>query len=332
MKGVTFKNVKDQMKTSFNSISQTKFMPEGKLLLTPQNYSRIKNLDSLIKAMDEQVILEGRAVLCDSHHNLHVEMGSFKGIIPADECVYSAFPVKDVAIISRVGKSVSFIITDITVGERGEPFILLSRAKAQKACIDEYISSLVPGDIIDAKVTHLENFGCFVDIGCGVISLLSIDTMSVSRISHPRDRFSPGESIKVVIKTPADETGRVTLTHKELLGTWEENASLFSVGETVSGPVRSIESYGVFIELMPNLAGLAEYKDGISTGQMATVYIKSIIKEKMKVKLVIVDCINSEGIRPRRNYFITEGHIDHWVYSPECSDRKIESVFNDGNY
>jgi len=332
VKGVTSKKRKNQMKTSFNSISQTSFLPEGRLLFTAQNYSRMKNLDSLIKAMDEQVILEGRAVLCDNHHNLHVEMGNFKGIIPADECVYSSFPIKDVAIISRVGKSVSFVITDITVGERGEPFILLSRAKAQKSCIDEYISSLVPGDIIDAKITHMENFGCFVDIGCGVISLLSIDTMSVSRISHPKDRFFTGESIKVIIKTPADDTGRVTLSHKELLGTWEENASLFSVGETVSGPVRSIESYGVFIELTPNLAGLAEYKEGISAGQIATVYIKSIIKEKMKVKLVIVDCVTSEGIRPKRNYFISEGHIDRWVYSPDVSDRLIESVFNDDNY
>ncbi len=307
-------------------------MPEGKLLLSQQNHSRTKSLDTLIKAMDDEAILEGRAVLCDSHHNLHVEVGEFKGIIPADECVYSNFPIKDVAIISRVGKSVSFVITDITIGDRGEPFILLSRAKAQKRCIDQYISTLKSGDVIDAKVTHLENFGCFVDIGCGVISLLSIDTMSISRISHPKDRFYSGESIKVIIKSPADETGRVTLTHKELLGTWEENAALFSIGETVSGPVRSIESYGVFIELTPNLAGLAEYKDGISTGQIATVYIKSIIREKMKIKLVIVDCTESEGIRPKNNYFITSGHIDRWVYSPDNSQRVIESVFSDDSY
>jgi small subunit ribosomal protein S1 len=306
---------------------KTNFAPEGKLTLTPQNYARTKNIDSLVKAMDEQAILEGRAVLCDSHHNLHVEIGGFNGIIPAEECVYSPFPIKDVAIISRVGKNVSFVITDITVSERGEPFILLSRAKAQKICIEQYISTLKAGDIIDAKVTHLENFGCFVDIGCGVISLLSIDTMSVSRISHPKDRFYPGQSIKVIIKTPADETGRVTLTHKELLGTWEENAALFSVGETVSGLVRSIESYGVFIELAPNLAGLAEYKEGISSGQLATVYIKSIIKEKMKIKLVIIDCISSENTHLKNNYFITEGHIDRWVYSPQECERVIESVF-----
>lgn len=50
-------------------------------------------------------------------------------------------------------------------------------------------------------MTHLEHFGAFVDIGCGVVSLLSIDCISVSRITHPHDRFSVGDNIKAVIKS-----------------------------------------------------------------------------------------------------------------------------------
>ena len=57
------------------------------------------------------------------------------------------------------------------------------------------------GDIIPARVTHLESFGAFVDIGCGVSSLLSVDSISVSRISHPSDRLSVGDSIYAVIKS-----------------------------------------------------------------------------------------------------------------------------------
>lgn len=63
-----------------------------------------------------------------------------------------------------------------------------------------------------------------------------------------------------------DPAGRVSLSHKELLGTWEENAALFSPGETVSATVRSVESYGIFVELTPNLAGLAEPKAGVRAG------------------------------------------------------------------
>ena len=55
---------------------------------------------------------------------------------------------------------------------------------------------------------------------------------------------------------------------------------MFSDGETVSGIIRSVESYGVFVELAPNLAGLAEYRNDVYPGQTAAVYIKSIIPEQ----------------------------------------------------
>ena len=173
--------------------------------------------------------------------------------------------------------------------------------------------------------SHLEQFGAFVDIGCGVPSLIPIDAISVSRISHPADRFKVGQEIRVVVKAVKD--GRVWLSHKELLGSWEENAAMFSAGQTVSGIVRSAESYGVFIELAPNLAGLAEPKDNLFPGQNATVYIKALIPEKMKVKLIIVDLPEERTeLKPIR-YFNDASHIDRWVYSSEASGKLIQTIF-----
>jgi small subunit ribosomal protein S1 len=102
---------------------------------------------------------------------------------------------------------------------------------------------------------------------------------------------------------------------------------MFVGGETVAGIVRAVESYGVFVELAPNLAGLAEPRDNVVPGQQASVYIKSIIPEKMKVKLVIVDAFNACHHPTPLRYFIEEGHIDRWRYSPDCADKLIESVF-----
>ena len=96
------------------------------------------------------------------------------------------------------------------------------------------------------------------------------------------------------------------------------------------GRVRSIESYGVFIELAPNLAGLAEYRDGVYPGQTAAVYIKSIIPDKMKIKLIIIDSHNAPPEKEPIEYFIdTEKttHIDSWTYSPTGCKKTIESVF-----
>lgn len=99
------------------------------------------------------------------------------------------------------------------------------------------------------RVTRLETFGAFCDIGCGLPALMPIASISVSRISHPSDRFCPGDDIFGVVSSL--ENGRICLSQRELLGTWEENAALFTQGETVAGVVRSVEEYGVFVELTP---------------------------------------------------------------------------------
>ena len=156
-------------------------------------------------------------------------------------------------------------------------------------------------------------------------SLIPIDAISVSRISHPSDRFYIGQNILSVVKSV--EGNKVCLSHKELLGTWEQNAQRFKSGETVSGIIRSVESYGVFVELAPNLAGLAEPFENACAGQSASVYIKAIIPEKMKVKLIIVDVFDSVEQKPTLEYFIEEGKIDKWKYSTESCDKYIISEF-----
>lgn len=304
-----------------------KYYPEGIIINTLENKNAIKTVHSLKEAFISGKILEARATTCDNQHNLIVDLPCMKGIIPRAEGAIGIDDgsTRDIALIAKVNKPVCFKITDITKDENGNPIAYLSRKAVQEDCMAEYISLLTPGDIIDAKVTHLEQFGCFVDIACGIPSLVPIDAISISRISHPSDRFYQGQNIKVIIKDI--ENGRIWLSHKELLGTWEENVSLFSCGETVSGIIRSVEDYGVFVELAPNLAGLAEIKDNVSVGQHASVYIKALIPEKMKVKLIIVDVFDAGYDNAELNYFITNNHISHWKYSTDSCPRVIETFF-----
>ncbi|MHC1693718.1 MAG: S1 RNA-binding domain-containing protein [Eubacteriales bacterium] len=308
------------------------YQPEGMLLSSPVNREYLSSPSGLERAMRTGRILEARAVLCDNMQNLIVDLGGIKGIIPREEAAMGAVSdgkVRDIAIITRVGKAVAFKVLAMDTDEQGQPIAILSRRAAQEETVSQYLMNLSPGDIIDAKVTHLEPFGCFVDIGSGFVSLLTIDCISVSRISHPRDRFTPGQYIKVVVKSVDRQNCKITLSHKELLGTWEENASRFTIGQTAAGVVRSVEPYGIFIELTPNLAGLAEFKENVATGQCAAVYIKNIIPERMKIKLVIIDSYQAECINKKMDYFITKGHIDRWKYSPDCCERVVESVFDE---
>ncbi|MBR5485507.1 MAG: S1 RNA-binding domain-containing protein [Oscillospiraceae bacterium] len=301
------------------------YKPEGSgnSLYTPS----CKSISDLQEAMYSGRILEGRASVCTTQKDLIVDFGFCRGIIPHNEGALGIAEgtTRDIAIISKVNKPVCFKVTAIEQGPDGSPRPLLSRRAAQQECMDNYISRLVPGDVIDAAVTHLEGFGCFVDIGCGIPSLIPIDNISISRIEHPNNRFYPGQNIKAVVHST--QNGRITLSHKELLGTWEENAAEFSPGETVAGIIRSVESYGVFVELAPNLTGLAEPKAGVVPGQHASVYIKSLIPEKMKIKLIIIEAFNARYHPEQPRYFITKGHIDEFVYSPAASPKIIKTDF-----
>jgi len=305
----------------------TSYLPEGFLINTKENIHAISTYEGFYKAYLEKRPLEARAIYCDREHNLHIDFGFIHGIIPREECALGIKEgsTRDIAIIARVNKPVRFLITEIrNTGDKKTAF--LSRRKVQEDFTKKHLSEYQTGDIITAKITHLENFGVFCDIGCGINALLPIDNISVSRIPHPNVRFNVGDDIKVIIKS-FDQEGRATLSHKELLGTWEENAEKFNVGETVSGIVRSVESYGVFVELTPNLAGLAEYTPAVFEGQHTSVYIKSIIPEKMKVKLIIVDSFDADYPRKKTQYFIQEGHLDYFRYSPYSSEKIIETFF-----
>ena len=313
------------------------YKPEGLLGATKENKEALASPESLERALRTGQILEATALLCDNRMRLHVDLGCMRGIIEREEAVWCrpTESIKDIAVITRVGKPVAFKIIGFRE-EEGERIALLSRRLAQSECASAFLSNLMPGDIIPAKVTHLENYGAFVDVGCGISSLLSIDCISVSRITHPRDRLACGMQIFVAVKSIDTELKRIFVTMKELLGTWTENAARFEAGQTVTGRVRSIESYGIFVELTPNLAGLAELRGNVGTpvrtavGDLAAVYIKSILPERMKIKLVIIDSHQDPERPSSPKYFIDPmktQHIDYWEYSPTCSTRLIETVF-----
>ncbi len=312
------------------------FQPEGSLIATPRNKEFLATPAALERAWHEGIVLEATALLCDARMCLHVDLGCMRGYIEREEAVWcrEGEQIKDIAVLTRVGKPVCFKVIGF-FQENGMRVARLSRKAAQEECAAHLFEHLRTGDVLPAKVTHLEPYGAFLDIGCGISSLLSIDCISVSRIAHPKDRLTSGMNIFVAVKSIDKALKRVFVTLKELLGTWEENAARFRAGETVTGRVRSIESYGVFVELAPNLAGLAELRAGgepvqTAVGDLAAVFIKSILPERMKVKLVIIDSYPSPVPPAPLEYFIdptvTE-HLDYWEYSPTHCGKLIETVF-----
>ena len=194
--------------------------------------------------------------------------------------------------------------------------------------MDHFLQSLRPGSVLTCRVTRLESFGVFLDIGCGIIAMLPIEHISVSRISHTKERFRAGQKILAAVLSVDPERHRFTMAHRELLGTWMENASWFRPGETVPGVVRSVQPYGSFIELTPNLSGLADTREDLTTGDRVSVFIKSIRPERMKIKLQVIEKLPPDSTLPTLKYQITDGVLDRWVYSPPNYEKApVETVF-----
>lgn len=305
-----------------------RYLPEGMILHTEENQANL-TVQGLIQAMEQRTIIEAMVLLCDASHNLIIELNGIQGIIPRKETARGIEDgsVKEIAILSRVGKPVCCHVTNVSLDMDGKARVTLSRRSAQEEALAYLLERRRPGDIIPGIVTHLEQFGAFVDVGCGIISLIGIENLSISRIQHTQDRLLIGQQIYAVISAIDFEKKRIELTHKELLGTWQENTELFSVGETVSGIVRSAKEYGIFVELTPNLSGLAEFRPDLTEGDAISVYIKAIVPEKMKIKLIAIEKLNLPPPPSELRYFITDGHIDHWKFAPDVCDKTSSETY-----
>lgn len=159
----------------------------------------------------------------------------------------------------------------------------------------EKVSKLIPvenmnkGSIVKGTVRNIQPYGAFIRTDDGVDGLLYIEDISVARIKTPAERLKVGQKIDVVIKDIDKQKNRVYFSYKEMLGTWEDNIKDIQEKTIVQGTVRETEKNrrGIFIEIKPNLIGMAEYKEGLQYGQKVDVYVKKIVKEKKKIKLII---------------------------------------------
>lgn len=156
--------------------------------------------------------------------------------------------------------------------------------------MEKILKKIKIGDKVTGTVKSIQPYGAFVELENGKTGLIHIEDLSVARIKTPYERVKIGQKVETVIKSICEEKGKFLLSYKEIYGTWEENASKFEKGTKVRGIVKEIEKHknGIFIELTPNLVGMAEYQDGLKYGEEVEVYIKKIDEQRKKVKLIIL--------------------------------------------
>ncbi len=236
---------------------------------------------------NENKTIQGIVESCDEQYNLHISLGNkIEGIIPRSEVENTDNGLPNERLCTgKVHKYVQFKIKDI----KNDNTVLLSRKNVQQEALHYIKDTMKVGEKVTGIVKNIRPYGAFIEIGGGIVGLAHIEDLSVARIKTPFERLKIGQKVNVMIKSIDRLTGKINLSYKEVLGTWEENAQKFSQGTTVQGIVRETEKNknGIFIELTPNLVGMAEYVEGYEYGQKVNVYIKKIDEGKKKIKLLI---------------------------------------------
>ena len=113
-----------------------------------------------------------------------------------------------------------------------------------------------PGQIHEGQVTNLTNFGAFIDLG-GVEGLVHISELSWSRVIHPSDILTPGQTVQVKVLTVDSENGRVALSIKQLKANpWLTVDERFTEGQLIEGTISNVVSFGAFVMIEEELEGL----------------------------------------------------------------------------
>ncbi len=252
-----------------------------------------KRLKQLELAKENSQRIEGFVKKVDEEFNLHVSLGmGIMAFVPRAEVSSiiedNGLPAEN-ASTSKLNKVTQFKVVDIFyLEDEIHPKIVLS-SKAVELDVRKWMyMHLKPGMKLKGTVRGLTEYSAFVDVGGGVTAIIRLDDISTVRIKHANERFKYGQRIEAIVKSYDRDTGRIELTYKELLGSFKENVKDFKEGQLVEGIVRSREKNGIYVELKPNLIGLAAHRSGLEYGQKVLVHIKKINFEKEKIKLVIV--------------------------------------------
>ncbi len=138
--------------------------------------------------------------------------------------------------------------------------LIFSEKAAKLAEQSSQLAQFKAGDIVDGVVTGVVDFGALVEFGSGLEGLVHISELAWQRIDNPRDVIKIGDKVKAQII--GIEDGKISLSMRRLQDDpWKNIEEKFAIGSTVKGKVLKINSFGAFVELTPDIHGLAHISE-----------------------------------------------------------------------
>jgi len=232
---------------------------------------------------------------------LEVDVGGMRAFCPLSQIDIAR--VDDPAIY--VGQELEFAVTKLESEGKGRFNVVVSRRvlleKQRASLAAETLSKLAVGAIVRGKVSHIKEFGAFVDLG-GLDGLLHKSELGFGRVVKTEDVVSVGDVVEAQVTRiePPREPGqssRISLSLKALQkDPWDELVATVPKGAQRTGKVVRLESFGAFIELADGLDGLVHVseladrrvghpREVVSPGQEVDVVVLDIDSERRRLAL-----------------------------------------------
>ena len=265
----------------------------GEAVISREKARREEAWDRLEKAHASEERVDG-AIFGRVKGGFTVDLGGAVAFLPGSQ--FDVRPVRDAGPL--MGMAQPFIVLkmdrrrgNIVVSRRA----ILEESRAEQRA--EIVGKLAEGDAVDGVVKNITDYGAFVDLG-GVDGLLHVTDMAWSRVNHPSEVLTIGETIKVQVIKINKDTHRISLGMKQLQDDpWGDVAARFPLESLHTGRVTNITDYGAFVELEPGVEGLVHVSEMswtkknvhpgkiVSTSQEVEVMVLEIETDKRRVSL-----------------------------------------------
>ena len=255
----------------------------GEAVISREKARREEAWDRLEKAHASEERVDG-AIFGRVKGGFTVDLGGAVAFLPGSQV--DVRPVRDAGPL--MGMAQPFIVLkmdrrrgNIVVSRRA----ILEESRAEQRA--EIVGKLAEGDAVDGVVKNITDYGAFVDLG-GVDGLLHVTDMAWSRVNHPSEVLTIGETIKVQVIKINKDTHRISLGMKQLQDDpWGDVAGRFPLESLHTGRVTNITDYGAFVELEPGVEGLVHVSEMSWTKK--NVHPGKIVSTSQEVEVMVLE-------------------------------------------
>ena len=213
--------------------------------------------DALLQNLEEGMEVKG-IVKNLTDYGAFVDLGGVDGLLHITDMAWKR--VKHPSEIVNVGDEIPVKVLKFDREKQRVSLGLKQMGEDPWAAI---ASRYPEGARITGRVTNLTDYGCFVEIEEGVEGLVHVSEMDwTNKNIHPSKVVNLGDSVEVMVLEIDEERRRISLGLKQCKANpWEEFAKGFNKGDRVSGKIKSITDFGIFIGLDGGIDGLVHLSD-----------------------------------------------------------------------